>query len=112
MTTFISLAVSDTMFPEGTFRKRSVTAKAARDFLKSNSVVSAANPTHASTFDALNRKFGIDLPVPDKAPQISLVSGDQVLVFQARLPRLAEGEVHSQETVDSAVFNFSLWMID
>ena len=111
MQNYVSLAISDTMFPEGEFRKESLNAEQARMFLRNNSIVSVANPSHAATFDALNRKFGIDLPVPDKAPQIALKSYDRILVFQARLPRLAEGEVHSEATVDSAVFSFSLWTI-
>ncbi len=110
---YISLALSDTMFPEGTFTKESLTPREAQEWLEINEhdIVSAANPTHTSTFDALNRKFGINLPVPEKAPTISLVPGDTILIFQARLPRLAEGERHSQETVDNAAFSFSLWSV-
>jgi hypothetical protein len=114
MAMYISLALSDTMFPEGKFHKESFAVDEARDWLQINEdrLISAANPTHTSTIDALNRRFEIDLPVPDKAPQVSLVSGDQIMVFQARLPRLDEGEVHSPETVNSAEFKFSLWTID
>ena|SRR2546430_2275630 len=112
-TNYVSLAISDTMFPEGQFKKEALSVDEAQDWLNilEHHIVSAANPSHAATIDALNRRFGIDLPVPDKAPSISLQSGDRVLVFQARLPRLAEGERHSQETVDNAAFNFSLWTI-
>lgn len=111
MTNYVSLALSDTMFPEGGFRKAMLSTSEARFFLQRNKVVSAANPSHKATFNALSRRFDIDLPVPDKAPEIALQSGDRILVFQAKLPRLAEGQVHSQETVDSAEFKFSLWTI-
>src|ERR1700742_2223249 len=113
MTQYISLALSDTMFPDGQFSKESMTPQEAKEWLEiyEHDIVSAANPTHTSTFDALNRKFGINLPIPEKAPTVSLVPGDTILIFQARLPRLAEGERHAQETVDNAQFSFSLWTI-
>lgn len=112
-TNYVSLALSDTMFPEGQFKKDILLLQEAQERLEINrhNIVSAANPSHKATFNALSRRFGIDLPVPDKAPEIALQSGDRILVFQAKLPRLAEGQVHSQETVDSAEFKFSLWTI-
>ena len=87
MQNYVSLAISDTMFPAGRFEKESLNAEQARMFLQNNAIVSAANPTHASTFDALNRRFGIDLPVPDKASKRSEEPDDRIPVFQARLPR-------------------------
>jgi hypothetical protein len=102
MTKFIGLALSDTMFPAGSFWLQ----------INEHDIVSAANPSHASTFDALNRRFDIDLPVPERAPKVTLQSGDSIMVFQANLPRLVEGDRHTQDTVDNATFNFSLWTIE
>lgn len=113
MTTFISLAVSDTMFPdECGMTKKSVSAGFVRGFIRaSEDVVSALNPSHASTIDAIRRKFDISLPIPERAPKVSLQSGDQLVVIQAQLPRLAEGQVHSAETVENAAIKFSLWRV-
>lgn len=111
MTNYVSLAISDTMFPAGELYKESMSAETAQNWLYSNQFVSAANPSHATTFDALSRKFGIDLPIPDRAPKVALERGDNLLVFQANLPRLAEGERHSDETVENAEFRFSLWTV-
>lgn len=111
-TTYLSLAISDTMFPNGNFSKHSLSSLQAKELIEQTSgLVTAVNPSHAATIDLINRKFDIALPVPKVAPKVQLVSGDTLIVAQANLPRLAEGKVHSQETVENAVINFSLWRI-
>ena len=116
MTTFISLAISDTMFPDDCeVVKSSIDSDHVKVILQqqSRSVISALNPSHESTIEVIKRKFGIDLPIPSdgKAPKVSLRQFDDLLVIQAQLPRLAEGEVHSQETVENARIKFSLWQV-
>lgn len=111
MTTFISLAVSATMFPEnGTIEMRSASPEIVRDLLASG-VVSALNPSHTSTIDAIKRRYDLNLPLPEKAPKVLLSSGDRVLIIQAQLPRLNEGDVHSDEIVQNAPISFRLWTV-
>ena len=111
MTTYISLAISDTMFPDSaSLSKKSINHDDLRLILQ-GPVLSALNPSHKSTIDVIKRKFWIDLPIPERAPKVSLVSGDQLVVIQAQLPRLAEGEIHSAETVENAQIKFSLWKV-
>jgi hypothetical protein len=118
MTTFISLAISDTMFPdEASMSKVSIDAERVKKIIDNKSVVSALNPSHLSTIDVIKRRFDIDLPLPvlapgEIAPKVALQSGDQLLVLQAQLPRLAEGEKrHSMDTVEKAAIKFSLWKV-
>jgi len=100
------------MFPdEASMVKTSINHDRVRTTLQGSNVVSALNPSHASTIDVIKRKFWIDLPIPERAPKVSLQSGDQLIVIQAQLPRLAEGEVHSAETVENAAIKFSLWRV-
>lgn len=111
MTTFVSLAVSATMFPEnGAIEMNSASPEMVRDLLASG-VVSALNPSHTSTIDAIKRRYDLDLPIPEKAPKVLLASGDSVLIIQAQLPRLNEGEVHSNEAVQNAPISFRLWTV-
>ncbi len=111
-TTFVSLAVSATMFPvNGRIMMESVSPKDVRSILESD-IVSTLNPSHVSTIEAIRRKFDINLPIPEKAPKVLLGNGDSVLIIQAQLPRLAEGEVHSDETVANAPISFRLWTVD
>lgn len=76
-----------------------------------NGAISALNPSHTTTIDAIRRKFGLVLPIPERAPKVALVSGDSLIVIQAQLPRLAEGQVHSPETIENATIKFSQWTV-
>ncbi len=110
--TFISLAISDTMFPESAMlRKSPLTAPQVAEFVQSGSLTSALNPGHASTIDVIRRRYGFVLPIPERAPKVALSQGDRLIVLQAQLPRLAEGQVHSQDTVENALIKFSLWEV-
>ena len=113
MATYVSLAISDTMFPtECSLSKQSISAGEVAASLRSgDEIISALNPSHASTIDVIRRKFDLSLPIPERAPKVNLQSGDALIVLQAQLPRLAEGEVHSQETVENAQIKFSLWQV-
>lgn len=112
MATYVSLAISDTMFPsEAQLSKKSISPDLVELLLRGNHLVSALNPSHASTIDVIRRKYGFELPIPDRAPKVQLQSGDELLVLQAQLPRLQEGQVHSVEVVENAVIKFSLWSV-
>lgn len=112
MKTYITLAISDMMFPdECSMSKVSIDAEHVKNILKSEDIVSILNPSHTSTIGVIKRKFDIDLPIPERAPKVSLQSGDQLMVLQAQLPRLVEGQVHSQEIVENAQIKFSLWKV-
>ena len=111
MTTFLSLAVSATMFPEeGDIHMQSLSPVGVRQAIEAG-VSSALNPSHASTIEVIQRKFGLELPIPEKAPKVSLQSGDRLIIIQANLPRLNEGQVHSDETVANAPISFRLWTV-
>ncbi len=110
MTTYLSLAISDTMFPaNATLAKQALQPGDVPPYLAG--IVSALNPSHAATLDAIKRRYGFDLPIPATAPKVALVHGDALLVIQANLPRLAEGQVHSDETVAKAPISFSLYTV-
>lgn len=109
-TTFIGLAISDTMFPEGTMTRTVITPAEAQAAIESGAQ-SVANPSHATTLDVIKRKCGVVIPVPPSAPQVNLNAGDVLIVVQARLPRLAEGQVHTDETVAAAPITFAKWVI-
>ncbi len=112
MTTFISLASSATMFPiNGTIDMSEAFPADVQHALHTDSFVSALNPSHKSTLDVIVRKFGIALPIPERAPKVVLTPGDTLLIIQAELPRLNEGEVHNQQTVEAAKITFRRWSL-
>lgn len=118
MTTYISLASSATMFPVG---NQILTSELTPEMIKARLAypelcVSALNNDHKATIDAIRRRYDLDLPLsipgPDgRAPQIKLISGDELFIVQASLPRLAAGEVHSDETIANAPISFLRWRV-
>ena len=115
MTTYISLALSDTMFSSDAVapRRTPLTPELVKARMASVQVASLVNKSHATTIDAIRRRFGIDVPLPqgEALPTALLAPGDELFVIQAKLPRIAEGSVHSQATVDSASISFARWRV-
>jgi len=112
MATYVGLAIADGMFPDTvTASRRPLTVEQAHELIGAD-VVSCCNPSHRTTLDALQQKFDIAVPIPEKAPFVKLTSGDKVIVLSARFPRrLNEGETWTAEEVDKAEFKFGLWEI-
>lgn len=119
MTTYISLATSATMFPVAPFGGTIITSALTPQMVKARlayPVVSALNTSHSSTIDAIKRRYGLELPLPQltpgqRAPQVKLLPGDELFVVQATLPRLDEGEVHPDATVQAAPISFLRWRV-
>lgn len=121
MTTFISLASSATMFPAVPFGGTIITSQLTPEMIQRRLahpglVVSALNTSHSSTIEAIRRRYGMELPLPSlapeqRAPQVKLAPGDELFIVQATLPRLNEGETHSDETVQKAPISFLRWRV-
>jgi hypothetical protein len=111
-TTYVGLAIADGMFQESaTAVRQPLTPDKAKELIETGGQ-SCCNPSHKSTLDALKAKFGITVPIPDKAPFVKLSVGDKVVVLSARFPRrLAEGETWTAEEIAAAEFKFGLWEV-
>jgi len=101
MATFISNAFSLSMLgalpPEGrTIRVRPITLEESKSLLQEGNYVSAVG--HPSTAAVMSTLLGVEVP-PNRV-SITLNPGDRVLVFQLTV-RLAEGQILSQEEVES-----------
>jgi len=110
--TYVGLAIADGMFAENAqAKRRQLTVDEAQGLIGTD-VVSCCNPSHRTTLDALQQKFGITVPIPEKAPFVKLAPGDRVVVLSARFPRrLNEGETWTAEDVGKAEFKFGLWEV-
>jgi hypothetical protein len=106
--TFVGLAMSSTMFAEEALLVRMpINAKRVMDIAESEECVSCVNPSHIATIEALREKYGINLPIPETAPKVTLEPGDTLVILSARFNRrLAEGERYSAEEVAAATFEF------
>ena len=109
---YFGFAISDSMFNGDVEVVRSVLDIDAVKFLVKKGVIPCLNPSHKPTIDLMRTKFGLDVPIPDSAPQVSLETGDRVIVMGVRgLPRLAERHEYTQEEIDKATFSFSIWEV-
>ena len=112
-TVYFGFAVSDSMFNGDVEISRGVLDIEAVKFLVRQGVVPCLNPTHVPTIRAMRERFGIDVEIPERAPQVSLRVGDRLIVMGVRgLPRLgADRHEYTQEEIDGATFTFSVWEV-
>lgn len=112
MTTFFGFALADSMFSGDCEVSRSVlTLDDVRHFVSAG-VLSCLNPSHKPTIEAMRARFGLSVEVPEKAPQVSLGSGDTLVVMSVRgLPRLEGRHEYTAEEVEKANFAFSAWTV-
>jgi hypothetical protein len=119
MRIIFGFGVSDSMFlqhngqiivrreltPEGA---QLIVAKATEEGI----LVPAVNPSHKTSLEVMEKRFGISVPVPEVAPKVSLQHGDTlVLMGISGLPRLQDRHEYTSEEVNAATFTFSAWTV-
>jgi hypothetical protein len=110
--TFVGLALSSTMFEGEYLIARLVLGLGRVKHLLSGEIVSCLNPSHTATIEALRQKYGIEIPIPESAPKVTLEPGDTLVVLSARFSRrLAEGERYSAEEIATATFEFVAYAV-
>lgn len=112
MTTFFGFEVSDSMF-KGTVSivREELSATAAVAMIKEEQklVVTASNK---ALIDAMKRKFGLEVTIPEKPPSVSLRPGDSMYVMQVcGLPLIFRHEYLPYE-IEKMTFTFSYWTVD
>lgn len=111
--TYFGFAVADSMFPTTcTIRKQTLTSDQMKDRLQLGVEV-CLNPSHQATIDAMKMRYEFVITIPEKAPIVSLKSGDSVLVMSVRgLPRLEGGHEYTTEEIEKATFAFSMYSVE
>ena len=111
---YFGFAVADSMFQgdEVTISRSMLDINAVK-FLVRKGVIPCLNPSHVPTIKAMKEKFGIDVEIPERAPQVSLDVGDRLIVMGVRgLPRLdATRHEYTEQEIDNATFSFSVWEV-
>lgn len=69
------------------------------------------NPSHQATIQAMESRYGIEVPIPETAPLVKLAAGDSLIVMGVRgLPRLdATRHEYTEEEIAKAAFQFSVF---
>lgn len=109
--TFFGFALADSMFEGDCIVTRNVVdATFVRE--KDAGLIPCLNPSHQATIDAMHRRFGIEIAVPEVPPKVALSPGDTVIVMGVRgLPRLTDRHEYTAEEIASASFSFSVYTV-
>lgn len=109
---YFGFALADSMFSgDVTIARKTLTVEEVKEMV-GRGVVPCLNPSHDATIKAMRGKFGIDVPIPEKPPQVVLGKGDSVIVMGVRgLPRLTDRHEYTEEEVVKATFTFSMYTV-
>lgn len=113
MKTYFGFAVADSMFPGNcSVTRQSLSIEEAKEKIEAG-IIPCLNPLHQATITAAQKRFGIVVEIPEKAPQVALEPGDSVIVMSVRgLPRLQENRhEYTEEEIASASFTFGIWTV-
>ena len=112
MSKFFGFALADSMFSgHCTIVRRQLDVEEAKTLIEQG-VVPCLNPSHAATIAAMRTRFGIDVAIPERPPQVVLGSGDSLVVMGVRgLPRLTDRHEYNEEEIAQATFTFSEYAV-
>lgn len=115
-TTFFGFALADGMFAgvgECTIARRPMEVSEVRAMAEAGELTPCLNPSHKATIDAMRQRFGINVPIPEKAPFAALSHGDSLVVMGVRgLPRLTDRHEYTEEEIAAATFQFSEYTVE
>ncbi len=109
---YFGFALSDSMFnSDVTVVRKTLSLIEVTKALLESEVSFCLNPSHEATVKAA-RVMGLQIQVPEKPPQVSLVLGDSLIIMQVRgLPRLTDRHEYTEQEVAKATFTFSVWTV-
>ena len=112
--TYFGFGIADSMFPEGScdIVRESLSPELVKFVIDEGGVIPCLNPSHKLTIDAMRTRFGINIPIPEKAPVVKLERGDRLLVMGVSgLPRLEGRHEYTAEEIEAAQFRFGSYTI-
>lgn len=110
---YFSFAVADGMFSgeHVNLRREVISVERVREMVAAG-VIPALNPSHVATISAMRTRYGIEVEIPQRAPMVSLLEGDSLIVMSVRgLPRREGVAEYTAEEIAAATFVFSLWTV-
>lgn len=110
---YFGFAVADSMFPaKCEVTRQPLTMENVKSIIQKYGVTPCLNPSHKPTIDAMRLRYGINLPIPETAPQVKLKIDDGLIVMSVRgLPRLEGRREYTEEEIATATFEFGGWTI-
>jgi len=112
--TYFGFGIAPSMFPNNcVIRRWPLSLEMLKDVLRVKEVTSCLNPSHVATIAAMREKFGLEVPIPEKAPVVSLQKGDTIIVMGVSgLPHLEGRHEYTTEEIAKAEFAFSVFQVE
>ena len=109
---YFGFALADSMFNgDCTITRRVLSVEEVKERVKQG-IEPCLNPSHKATIDAMKIRFGIEVPIPETPPRVSLSFGDSVIVMGVRgLPRLTDRHEYTAEEIANANFSFAEYRV-
>jgi len=109
---FFGFALADSMFAgDCNIGRRSLSVEQVREAVEKG-VDSCCNPSHTATIEAMRKRFGLEVAIPAKPPQVALKTGDSLIVMGVRgLSRLTDRPEYSESEIAQATFSFSMYTV-
>jgi len=117
MKTYFGFGIAPSMFPDNcVIIKKKIDPEMAVSIVdeerKSGRLVYCFNPSHLATIQVMTGKYGIEGQIPHKAPAVSLVNGDRIIVMGVSgLPRLEGRHEYTPDEIAEALFTFTEWCV-
>lgn len=110
---FFGFALADSMFSgDATIKRQVLSLDEVHQYLANPNLVVCLNPSHTATIQAMHSRFGIEVEIPERPPQVQLGVGDDLIVMGARgLPRLTDRHEYTTQEIESATFNFTMYTV-
>lgn len=111
--TYFGFALASSMFSGNCGIRRRILDIETVKAIVASGVESCCNPSHEATVKAMEEKFGLAVAMPEKPPQVTLTSGDKLIVMGVRgLPRLTDRHHYTEEEVAKATFEFVEYAVE
>ena len=110
---FFGFALADSMF-QGNCEivRKTLSAEEVAEMAKEGRLTPCLNPSHQATITAMQKRFGIQVNIPETPPRVALGEGDSVVVMGVRgLPRLTDRHEYTEEEIEGATFSFSMYTV-
>ena len=112
---FFGFTLADSMFSGNCdISRRQLTVDEAKIQVEQG-VEPCLNPSHKATIDAMRTRFGIDVPIPENPPQVSVSVGDAIIVIIVMgirgLQRLTDRHEYTVEEIALATFTLAMYAV-
>jgi len=110
---FFGFALADSMFSgDATIKRQVLSLDEVHQYLADPNLIPCLNPSHVATINAMRERFGIEVAIPERPPQVQLEVGDDLIAMGVRgLPRLTDRHEYTSQEIEAATFNFAMYTV-